>query len=147
MELLRQWARIFDSQFRIPGTDIRFGIDPLLGLVPGVGDLASPILSMFMIWHGVKLRVPKIVIARMMLNALIDAGVGAIPLVGDLFDFGWKATAWNLALLERHAMPGRGATSSDYVFVIFCCVVLAAAALLPILAFWLLGSWIGRRLV
>ena len=147
LELLRQWARIFDSQFRIPGTDIRFGIDPLLGLVPGVGDLASPILSMFMIWHGVKLRVPKIVIARMMLNALIDAGVGAIPLVGDLFDFGWKATAWNLALLERHAMPGRGATSSDYVFVIFCCVVLAAAALLPILAFWLLGSWIGRRLV
>ena len=147
MELLRQWARIFDSQFRIPGTDIRFGIDPLLGLVPGVGDLASPVLSMFMIWHGVKLRVPKIVIARMMLNALIDAGVGAIPLVGDLFDFGWKATAWNLALLERHAMPGRGATSSDYVFVIFCCVVLAAAALLPILAFWLLGSWIGRRLV
>ena len=147
MELLRQWARIFDSQFRIPGTDIRFGIDPLLGLVPGVGDLASPILSMFMIWHGVKLRVPKIVIARMMLNALIDAGVGAIPLVGDLFDFGWKATEWNLALLERHAMPGRGATSSDYVFVILCCVVLAAAALLPILAFWLLGSWIGRRLV
>jgi len=147
LELLRQWARIFDSQFRIPGTDIRFGIDPLLGLVPGVGDLASPILSMFMIWHGVKLRVPKIVIARMMLNALIDAGVGAIPLVGDLFDFGWKATEWNLALLERHAMPGRGATSSDYVFVIFCCVVLAAAALLPILAFWLLGSWIGRRLV
>jgi hypothetical protein len=147
LELLRQWARIFDSQFRIPGTDIRFGIDPLLGLVPGVGDLASPILSMFMIWHGVKLRVPKIVIARMMLNALIDAGVGAIPVVGDLFDFGWKATAWNLALLERHAMPGRGATSSDYVFVIFCCVVLAAAALLPILAFWLLGSWIGRRLV
>ena len=147
LELLRQWARIFDSQFRIPGTDIRFGIDPLLGLLPGVGDLASPILSMFMIWHGVKLRVPKIVIARMMLNALIDAGVGAIPVVGDLFDFGWKATAWNLALLERHAMPGRGATSSDYVFVIFCCVVLAAAALLPILAFWLLGSWIGRRLV
>ena len=147
MELLRQWARIFDSQFRIPGTDIRFGIDPLLGLVPGIGDLASPILSMFMIWHGVKLRVPKIVIARMMANALIDAGVGAIPVVGDLFDFGWKATAWNLALLERHAMPGRGATSGDYVFVIFCCVVLAAAALLPILLFWLLGSWIGRRLV
>ncbi len=147
LELLRQWARIFDSQFRIPGTDIRFGIDPLLGLVPGIGDLASPILSMFMIWHGVKLRVPKIVIARMMANALIDAGVGAIPVVGDLFDFGWKATAWNLALLERHAMPGRGATSGDYVFVIFCCVVLAAAALLPILLFWLLGSWIGRRLV
>jgi hypothetical protein len=97
---------------------------------------------MFMIWHGFKLRVPKIVIARMMLNALIDAGVGAIPVVGDLFDFGWKATAWNLALLERHAMPGRGSTSGDYVFVIFCCVVLAVAALLPIL----LLVWFGRLL-
>lgn len=147
LELLRQWARIFDSQFRIPGTEIRFGIDPLLGLVPGIGDLASPILSMFMIWHGVKLRVPKIVIARMMLNALIDAGVGAIPVVGDLFDFGWKATAWNLALLERHAMPGRGATRSDYVFVIFCCVILVVAAVLPILGLVWFGSWIGRRLV
>jgi hypothetical protein len=146
LELLRQWARIFDSQFRVPGTQIRFGIDPLLGLVPGIGDLASPILSMFMIWHGVKLRVPKIVIARMMLNALIDAAAGAVPVIGDLFDFGWKATAWNLALLERHAMPGRGATSGDYVFVIFCCVILAVAALLPILALLWFGQWIGRGL-
>lgn len=147
LHLLRQWARIFDSQFRIPGTQFRFGIDPLLGLVPGIGDVASPILSMFMIWHGVKLRVPRIVIVRMLLNALIDAGVGAIPVVGDLFDFGWKATAWNLALLERHAMPGRGPTSGDYAFVIFCCVLLAVAALLPILLLVWFGSWIGRRLV
>ena len=144
LELLRQWARIFDSQFRVPGTQIRFGIDPLLGLVPGIGDLASPILSMFMIWHGFKLRVPKIVIARMMLNALIDAAVGAVPVVGDLFDVGWQATAWNLALLERHAMPCRGASSGDYAFVIFCCVLLGVAALLPILLLVWFGQWIGR---
>jgi hypothetical protein len=147
LELLRRWARIFDSQFRIPGTGIRFGIDPLLGLVPGVGDLASPILSMFMVWHAMRLRVPKVVVARMVINALIDAVAGAVPVAGDLFDFGWKATAWNLALLERHAMPGRRATSFDYVFVILCLVLLAAAAILPIVLLFWLGQRIGRGLI
>jgi len=146
LDLLRRWARIFDSAFRVPGTQFRFGIDPILGLVPGVGDLASPILSMFMVWHGARLRVPKIVLARMVLNALIDAVAGVIPVVGDLFDFGWKATAWNLALLERHAMPGQRATTGDYAFVIVCLVVLGAAAILPILLLVWLGQWIGRGL-
>ncbi len=147
LEVLRRWARIFDSAFRIPGTQITFGIDPLLGLVPGIGDLASPILSMFMVWHGARLKVPKIVLARMVLNALIDAAAGVVPVVGDLFDFGWKATVWNLALLERHAMPGQRPTRGDWIFVIFCCVLLAAAAMLPLLLLWLLGSWIGRQLI
>ena len=64
---------------------------------------------------------PKVVLARMVLNVLIDTGVGAIPVLGDLFDFGWKANEWNLALLERHAMPGPSAVvSGDYLFVILC---------------------------
>jgi hypothetical protein len=144
LEVLRRWARIFDSAFRIPGTSITFGIDPLLGLIPGIGDLASPILSIFMIWHGAQLRVPRVVLARMLLNALIDAVVGLIPVAGDLFDFGWKATEWNLALLEKHAMPGARATAGDYAFVILCSVVLIAAALLPILLLVWLGYSVGR---
>jgi hypothetical protein len=144
IEVLRRWARIFDSAFRVPGTNIRFGIDPLLGLVPGVGDFASPILSIFMVWHGAQLGVPRVVLARMVLNALIDAVAGVVPVAGDLFDFGWKATAWNLALLERHAMPGQRATRGDYLFVIGCCVVLAVAAALPFMLLFFLGSLIGR---
>ena len=143
LEVLRRWARIFDSQFRVPGTNFRFGIDPIIGLVPGVGDLASPILSMFMVWHGAKLRVPKVVLARMVLNALIDAVAGVVPVAGDLFDFGWKATAWNLALLEKHAMPGQRASRGDYLFVVGCCVVLALAAALPFMLLYFLGSAIG----
>ena len=146
LELLRRWARMFDSAFRIPGTQIRFGIDPILGLVPGVGDLASPVLSLFMIWQGTRLRVPKVVLARMVFNALIDAISGVVPVLGDLFDFGWKATEWNMALLERHAMPGQRATSADYVFVILCSAVLIAAALLPLLLLIALGSWLERTL-
>ena len=139
LELLRRWARIFDSAFRIPGTRITFGLDPIIGLIPGIGDLSSPIFSLFIIWHAAKLRVPRVVIARMVLNALIDGLVGAIPLVGDLFDFAWKASAWNLALLERHAMPGTPARRSDWIFVAICVGVVVAVALIPLaIAVWLL---------
>src|SRR5204863_3504573 len=118
LDKLRRLARLFDAEFRVPGTDIRFGIDPLIGLLPGIGDLASPLLTVGILWHAARLRVPKVVLLRMVLNALIDAGVGVIPVVGDLIDFAWKATDWNMALLERHAMPGQPATSGVYVFVI-----------------------------
>jgi len=139
LELLRRWARIFDSAFRIPGTGITFGLDPIIGLIPGIGDLSSPIFSLFIIWHAAKLRVPKVVIARMVLNALIDSGVGAIPVLGDLFDFAWKASAWNLALLERHAMPDTPARRGDYLFVIACIAAVIIVALLPlVVAIWLL---------
>jgi hypothetical protein len=146
LELMRRWARIFDSAFRIPGTEITFGIDPILGLFPGIGDLASPVFSLVLLWHGARLRVPKVVLARMVLNALIDAGVGAIPVLGDLFDFAWKANEWNLTLLEKHAMAGQKPSSADYLFVILCALVVIAAALLPLLVLFALGVWIRRHL-
>lgn len=142
LELLRRWARLFDSAFRIPGTRFTFGIDPILGLIPGIGDLASPVLSLFMIWQGARLRVPRVVLARMVFNGLIDVLAGAVPVLGDLFDFGWKANAWNLALLERHALEGRPATSGDWVFVLVCSLILIAVALTPIL----LLIWFGYAL-
>ena len=142
LEALRRWARMFDSVFRIPGTRITFGLDPILGLIPGVGDLASPLLSLFFLWHGLRLGVPAVVLARMALNVLIDAGLGSIPVVGDFFDFGWKANAWNLALLERHATPGRRPTSGNYVFVILCALAVIAAALLPIVLLWRVLTWL-----
>ena len=145
LEVLRRWARIFDSAFRIPGTQITFGIDPIIGLIPGLGDLASPVLSLFFIWHGVRLGVPKVVLARMAINALVDGVIGSVPIVGDLFDFAWKANDWNLALLERHAVPGRRPTSGDWLFVILCCLVVVTVALLPILLLAWLGFWLGRR--
>ena len=136
---------MFDSAFRIPGTQITFGLDPILGLFPGLGDLASPILSLVLLWHGARLRVPKVVLTRMVLNVLIDVGVGAIPVAGDLFDFGWKANVWNLELIERHAMPGQRATSGDYVFVILCGLVVGTVALIPLLLVWSLLSWLDLR--
>jgi hypothetical protein len=136
---LRRLARLFDSAFRVPGTNLTFGLDPILGLFPGIGDLASPILTLLILWHAVAVRVPRVVLLRMVLNSLIDAGLGVVPVAGDLFDFAWKANDWNLALLERHAVPGRPPGSFDYLFVILCAVVVIAAALLPIVTLlWLL---------
>lgn len=146
LETLRRWARLFDSAFRIPGTRITFGLDPILGLIPGIGDLASPVLSLFFIWHGLRLGMPRVVLARMVLNVLIDAGVGAIPILGDAFDFAWQANAWNLALLERHAIAGRRPTSGDYLFVSLCAVIVIGAALVPVLLIWLGLAWLRHLL-
>lgn len=139
LDTLRRWSALLDNAFRVPGTRFRFGLDPILGLVPGIGDLATPVLSVLLLVHGARVRVPKIVLARMVLNALIDFGVGAIPVLGDLFDFAWKSNEWNLALLERHARPGVRATRGDWIFVIGCVSVVVLAALIPLIVLvWLL---------
>jgi hypothetical protein len=146
LALLRRWARLFDAAFRIPGTSFRFGLDPLIGLVPGIGDLASPLLTIFILWQAARMRVPKVVVARMVLNALIDAGLGAIPVVGDAFDFAWRSNEWNMALLERHAMADRAASSGDYLFVSLCVVVVVFAALLPIVMLLVFYHWLQSAL-
>ena len=79
---LRWWADLLDSKFRIPGTNIRFGIDPILSLVPGIGELASPLFTALILTQALRQRVPAPVIVRMVMNALIDAAVGAVPVAG-----------------------------------------------------------------
>jgi hypothetical protein len=145
LDRLRRLSRLFDSAFQIPGTRFRFGLDPIIGLFPGIGDLASPVMTILILWHGVAARLPKIVLARMVLNAAIDAGLGAVPIVGDVFDFAWKANDWNLALLERHAMPDAKASTFDWLFVGVCTLLVALCAIVPIAVFvWLLRhvSWL-----
>ena len=142
-ETLRRLSVLFDSAFRVPGTRLTFGIDPILGLIPGIGDMATPVLALLLIWQATRQRVPKAVLARMVINALVDAGIGAVPVVGDVFDFAWKANDWNLALLERHAQPGTRASAGDWLFLSLCALVLLGLALLPLLVI----LWIGRRLI
>ena len=138
---LRRWSVLLDSAFRVPGTRVTFGLDPLLGLIPGLGDLTTPLFAALLLVHAVRLRIPRVVQLRMLINAAIDFGVGAIPVVGDLFDVGWKANVRNLDLLERHARPGTQASAADWVFVLLVLVVLFAFAAIPILVTaWLLSS-------
>lgn len=139
LDLLRRWAVLLDSAFAVPGTRIRFGIDALIGLFPGIGDLAAPVYTAFIIATGFRMRVPPVVLARMVLNALIDTLVGLVPLLGDLADVAWKANLRNMALLERYARPGVRPSRRDYLFVAGFLVLVLFVALVPILLLaWLL---------
>src|SRR5262245_22921959 len=91
LEHLRRWSRLLDEAFLIPFLNVRIGLDPLVGLVPFLGDLVTPLFTLSLLVHAAKVRVPRVVQIRMLLNVLIDAGIGMLPVVGDLFDFAWKA--------------------------------------------------------
>lgn len=139
LELLRRWSRLLDGAFRVPGTRFRFGLDPLLGLVPGLGDIVTPVFAVAVLLEAWRRRVPAIVQARMLLNVAVDAAVGAVPLAGDLWDAIWKANSRNLALLERHARPGVPPRRRDWVFVLGIVAAVAAIALIPVvIVVWLL---------
>lgn len=94
-------ARMMDSQFQIPGTKWRFGLDPLIGLLPGVGDGGSALVSLWIVLEAKRLGVPTSKLWRMLWNVLVDTMVGSVPLVGDILDVGYKANHKNVALMEE----------------------------------------------
>lgn len=95
-------ARLFDTAFLIPGTNIRFGLDALIGLVPGIGDAITTLIALYIVSEARALGAPRLLIARMLANVAIDGVVGAVPLVGDAFDVAWRANRRNVALLRDH---------------------------------------------
>lgn len=101
LDRARAVARVLDRSFRIPGTSLRFGLDPLLGLLPVAGDAVGALASGYILYVAWLNGAPGSMIARMVLNVLVDTLVGAVPVVGDLFDAGWQANVRNMALLER----------------------------------------------
>lgn len=103
-------ATLMDTAFLIPGTQIRFGLDALIGLVPGIGDAVTTIISLFIVSEARALGAPPLLIARMIANVAIDGFVGAIPLAGDAFDVAFRANRRNMALLRAHLdeVDGRG---------------------------------------
>ena len=106
---LRHLARLLDSAFRVPGTRWRVGFDGLLGLLPVAGDAVGLLLALWLVAEARRLGVPFGVLVRMLLNVLVDALVGSVPVAGDIFDFAFKANERNLRLLERHLDDGNDA--------------------------------------
>lgn len=100
-------ARLMDSQFQLPGTRFRFGLDPLLGLVPIVGDLSTTVVSVTLLLTMLRHGASGAVVVRMALNILIDTVVGGIPILGNIFDFAFKSNERNVALLRHHYAEGR----------------------------------------
>lgn len=139
---LEQLAALLDDLFRIPGTEIRFGLDPLLGLLPGLGDALSGLISMVLVQAAWERGLPRVTIARMMANIAMDAVVGAVPVFGDVFDVAWKANRRNLELLKRAQTRSRTEnTLLDGLFLLALLLLLAAVVALPfVLLIWLISE-------
>jgi hypothetical protein len=100
-------SKLMDKQFRLPGTNFRFGWDGIIGLIPGAGDMTTFAVSCYLLAIMGKNGASGYVMARMVLNVAIDVLVGSIPFVGDLFDFAFKANSKNLRLMQEHYVEGR----------------------------------------
>ena len=102
LDRIDRLATVFDTAFILPGTNVRFGVESLLRLVPGIGDAAASALSCYLLYEAHRLGVPRLLFARMVANVLIEGTVGAVPLAGDAFDVMFRANRRNVALLRKH---------------------------------------------
>lgn len=140
-----------DDMFRVPVLGWRFGLDALIGLIPGLGDTSTSLVSFYILAAAVRYRVPKITMLRMGLNIAIDYVVGSIPVVGDFADAWWKSNRKNLELLQKRAAvsaeEARSARASDWLFVGGIIFVLAALAFASAIISLYLGYRIGKFIV
>lgn len=147
LEMLARWM---DSVFEIPGTGIRFGVDALLGLIPGLGDLAATLVSLYIVGAARRYGLPRVTLVRMASNIAIDFALGSLPLLGDAFDVFWKSNERNVALLRRHvlATPAeqRRARSGDWLFIAGLMLVLIALFVASLGAAYGLVYLLGRAL-
>ena len=134
-------SRLLDTWFRVPGTNIRFGLDGIVGFIPGLGDVLGGLASCIIVVAAYVRGVPAVTVARMVANVAIEVVVGMIPVLGNLFDIGWRANRRNYHLLEQSLATGRRDTWRDWLFLALLATGLMALALLPfLLLLWLGGS-------
>ncbi|MBA3273784.1 MAG: DUF4112 domain-containing protein [Chthoniobacterales bacterium] len=125
VEPLFRWiALLMDNLIRVPGTKFRIGIDPLIGLIPGIGDTGSAVVSALALIQAVRAGMPKIVLARMAVNILVNELIGIVPIVGDAFSFWFKSNARNHELVKQHIAGRRKAGRGDWIFVVGVLVLL-----------------------
>ena len=135
-------ARLLDDLIRIPGTNIGIGLDPIIGLIPGIGDVVGGLMSTYILMVAAQEGVPASVLTRMLGNIALDSLVGVVPVVGDLFDVGVKSNRRNVDLLERYlAAPGKTkAASRGVVALILLAMVLLVVGVIAA------GVWVVRLL-
>jgi hypothetical protein len=122
---VRVLAKLLDNSIGIPGTGWKIGFDPIVGLIPGIGDLIGAVLSGYIILEAARAEVPSFTLARMLMNVGIDTVLGAVPALGDVFDAAWKSNTKNVALLERHLSRDGTKTGKRGVGAVMVLVLLA----------------------
>ena len=131
-------SHLLDDFLRIPGTPIRFGLDGIVGFIPGIGDLLGGLASTILIVAAWSRGVPNVVVARMVLNVAIETAAGSIPILGNLFDIGWRANRRNYALLTRATAAPQQRTAGHWLFIAGICLLLAIILAIP----FVLGGWL-----
>jgi hypothetical protein len=139
-------SRLLDTFFVVPGTRIRFGFEPIIGLIPILGDQATSLMSAALLYRSVQHRLPKIALVRMALNILINGVIGMVPLLGDLFVLWYKPNIRNFRILQRYAGHADPVTKNDWLFVsiligttfflMVCITVLLTYAVLSQFRWW-----------
>jgi len=149
---LRRWAErivaLLDDRFRIPGTDVRFGLDPVIGILfPGVGDAVTGLGSVGLMALALRRGVPRVILFRMILNILVDVLAGALPIVGDIFDLAYKSNRRNLELIRQHEMPASKATGWDYAIATLGVSLAILSIIVPLVAVFYFGLNYGPELL
>ena len=136
-EQLDNLAGLLDDIFRVPGTNIRFGLDALLGIIPGLGDLLTGVASMLMIYAAWERGAPRGTVGRMLANIAIDSAVGSIPIAGDLFDVAWKSNRKNYEILMRSRVESRKQNVKDWAFLILAIAAVTVLVAAPFVLLFL----------
>lgn len=118
LERLRQISNLLDNAIAIPGTEYRFGLDPLLGLLPGGGDTLTAFFSAYIVWEAAQMGLPRETLMRMVWNIVFDTLLGFIPVIGDIFDVAWKANVKNISLIDAHLASPVPSQKVDKLFLI-----------------------------
>ena len=130
-------SRLMDNIFEVPGLGVRFGLDPIIGLIPGVGDAISSVISLYILSAAARYQLPRITVLRMAMNIAIDSVCGALPIIGDVFDVYWKANVKNVEILRRSIAStppvARQGRIGDWLFV---------GGLIGGVALIIIGTWV-----
>ncbi|RZL14129.1 MAG: DUF4112 domain-containing protein [Pedobacter sp.] len=136
-----RFSHLMDEQFRFPGTQFRFGLDPILNLVPFVGDMAGLVISGGLLMALVKKGASNKLVVLMSVNILLDATIGAIPIIGQIFDFFFKANTRNIKLMKEHYLENKHQGSGKNVIYLIVAIVIVIIALM-IFGLWKLAEWL-----
>ncbi|MDF9794802.1 hypothetical protein OKW21_000065 [Catalinimonas alkaloidigena] len=134
-------TNLMDSRFKLPGTNFRFGLDPILGLIPGIGDATSLLISGSLIFYMYRHGASRKAMILMVGNVLLDAIIGSIPILGNIFDFAYKANERNIRIMKRHYQEGKYQGKGTGVLIMIGLVLLGIIGLI-LWGTWELVSWL-----
>ncbi|TVQ22361.1 MAG: DUF4112 domain-containing protein [Leptolyngbya sp. DLM2.Bin15] len=146
LQRIRWVSYLLDDSIPLLNTGYRMGLDPILGLLPGVGDSLSLLISIYLVMESLRFKLPKRILVRMVANLILDTAVGSVPVAGNIFDVAWKANRKNLRLLEAHIADPKPPTLSDRL-VTFGIVGFLLALLLGIVALLATFIWLVLQLL